>query len=375
MKAFLISTICIFLYHPKISAQLVSDLNTSAVSELDAIQLPSGTLISVSMEYAPTLGIGYRVVIHRSTDNGTTWSLEESFETEGQYNTIGDPVLALDTGGKPHLLFMSLVENTFFNVHLHMYVSEDDGKNWSILSKPYCGQELADTPQLLIDENNTFYISYTEFHNSTILPSVTHFIKSEDSGINWSEPKVFDTSQSEGHVGSYINSSNGNQINLVYGDYSLPFTYYTSSSDEGVSWNEVIEFPDTKEFAISKIISHKNHENICVLVHQAHNPTSGINIMYSLNNGLDWDSYFLVQNASMAEGYMDENGNIHLTYNRIDGNQYTLNYIHSMNGGVTFSDAEILFQDQIFEDPLPPQLLNTTGESQSMLYILAALTP
>jgi len=366
MKSLLIICISIFLTQTNVSSQIISDLNTFPVSELDAVQLPSGSLICTSMEIVPNIGFGYRVLMSRSIDNGNTWFYTETFETDGQYTAIGDPVLALDNEGKPYLLFMSSVNNSL-NIHLHLYVSEDDGANWDLVGTPYSAQDFADTPCLIIDEDNTFYISYTEFNTNTILPSVTHVIKSEDAGMTWSEPKFFEPIQSNGSVGSYLSFSNENQLNLIFGDYSLPYTYYTSSNDEGESWSQLIEFPNTIDFAISKIVGHKNQENICVFIHQAHNATSGIHLVHSQDNGLSWDSYFLVEKASMAEGYMGADGNVHLTYNQIEGNQYSLNYIYSTDGGVSFSDPLVVFEAETFSDPLPADLLFITGESQSMI--------
>jgi len=366
LRTTLFAAFLFFTFQTTLNSQIVGDLNTDEVSELDAVQLPSGTWLATSMEIVPDIGVGYRVLVHRSTDNGYTWTLEKSFEVTDAYTAIGDPVIAVDVDGNAQLLFMSLVNFTGFNVHLSLYTSNDDGENWEFVSRPYAEEDLADTPQLLIDDNNTFYISYTLFDGVTIQPSETHFIKSEDGGLNWTDPIVFDSFQTVGDVGSYISQSN-EQINLVFNDYNLPFTYFSSSQDEGNTWTDLIEFPNTIDFAINKIVSHKDLDNVCVLTHQAHNPTSGIHINYSLDNGISWESYFLVEDASMAEGYMDDDGNIHLTYNQIIGDDYSLNYIYSTDGGASFSEAQVLFQDKIFQNPLPNFLLAITGESQSMI--------
>ena len=355
------------LFSSLLLAQISGDLNTASVSELDAVQLPSGTFIATTMEIVPGLGLGYRVLIHRSINNGIDWELRDSFEIENDYVAIGDPVLATDIYGNPHLLFMSQVVDNDFNIHLSMYTSDDDGENWQLLSRPYMGEEFADTPSLIIDDNNNFYISYTRFLNGNFLPSVTHFIKSEDGGLNWTDPTIFEFSESNGSLGSTIAFSNSNQINLVYNDYFSPITYYTSSADKGETWSDLIELQNTANLAVNKIVSGQNDDNLCVFTHQAHNPTSTIHLSNSQDNGLTWNTSLLLENSSMPEGYMDDNGYIHFTYNEIIEEIFTLNYMYSVNGGQSFSEPIVLYQDQIFEDPLPIELLTITGESQSMI--------
>ena len=161
--------------------------------------------------------------------------------------------------------------------------------------------------------------------------------------------------------------SKDEQINLVYGDHNENYTFYSSSNDGGSTWSNIYEFSNTIAFAINKIVSHPKRENLCILTHEAHEATSGIHFNYSIDNGLNWESYRLVDNASMAEGLMEENGVIHLTYNQIIGTEFSLNYIYSTNGGTSFSTPIPLFHGEIFQNPLPQDLLAITGESQSML--------
>ncbi len=369
MKLITIFNTIIFLFlHVQIFAQVDGDLNTSSVSELDAVQTPGGTWISSSMEIVPNLGYGYRVIIHRSIDNGYEWTMEDSLEIEDGYISIGDPVMSVDNEGNAYLLIMRFVEGSDFNLHLTLYVSEDEGQTWNIKSQPYTGQKFADTPHLLIDASNTFYIAYTEYNNSLVSPSVVHFIKSEDGGVSWTEPQIFEPFQSVDVIGANFNISDGEQINLIYGDYSMPFTYFASSEDAGESWNEIMELPNSFSFAVNKVISNPNSESICVLTHRAHNPTSGIHINYSLDNGGSWNNYTLVEDASMAEGYMDDEGFIHITFNQIIDDEFELIYLYSTDGGVTFSEPLVLFSGPTYVDfPIPPGGQSTTGESQSMI--------
>lgn len=349
-----------------IQAQIEGDLATGPISELDAVQTASGTWITSSMEITPGIGLGYRVVIHRSTDNGSTWAITDSIEMDDIYYAIGDPVMSIDNEGNAYLLIMEYVKNSNFIVHLTLYVSEDEGQNWTIKSQPYINEKLADTPHFLIDSLNTFYISYTEYNNNLISPSFIHFIKSEDGGISWTAPQIFEPIQSIDAVGSNFSLSKGNQINLAYGDYSLPFTYYVSSEDQGVSWDEVIEFSNTIDFAVTKVISNQNHETVCILTHRAHDLESGIHFMHSLDNGQTWEDYSLVADASMAEGYVDDKGLVHITFHQFIGDEFSVNYIYSTDGGITFS-APVILYTELLDLPLPFEILAVAGESQSMI--------
>ena len=87
-----------------LNAQLIGDLKTGKISELDAIQTPKSTFIAASMELFKSGGHGYRVLIHRSVDNGKSWNLIDSLESHDKYVTIGDPVLSVDKNGKIYFL-------------------------------------------------------------------------------------------------------------------------------------------------------------------------------------------------------------------------------------------------------------------------------
>ncbi|MFK7773530.1 MAG: T9SS type A sorting domain-containing protein [Saprospiraceae bacterium] len=366
----IINIIAILLFVQwQINAQVDGDLNTSSVSELDAIQTPSGTWLCSSMEITPNLGFGYRVLIHRSIDNGYNWTIMDSLETYDNYIAIGDPVMSIDNEGNVYLLIMEYVEGSNYNLHLTLYISEDEGQNWTIKSQPYVDEKFADTPHILIDPFNKFYISYSEYNNSLVFPSSIHFITSEDGGVSWTEPQILESPQSGNVVGANFNFSKNEQINLAYGDYSLPVTYFASSEDFGDSWNEPIELLNTIAFAVNKVISNKNYETISILTHRAHDPLSGIHHNYSLDNGLTWNDYLLADNASMAEGYMDDDGFIHVTFNQFIDDEFEVNYIYSIDGGATFSEPLTLFTGLTYIDfPLPPGVSGTPGESQSMIF-------
>ncbi|MEO0627118.1 MAG: T9SS type A sorting domain-containing protein [Bacteroidota bacterium] len=358
--------ITLFFIQLSLSAQIDGNLNSMPVSELDAVQTPAGTWISSSMEIGAEFDFNYRVAVHQSLDNGYTWAITDSFEVYDGYIAIGDPVMAVDTEGKPHLLFMEYVEGSSLNIHLALYVSEDEGETWQLKSRPYAGPKFSDTPHLMIDEFNVFYISYTEYDNATIDPSFVHFIKSYDNGENWTEPQVFAPVESEGVVGAYFGFSDQDQINLVYGDGNAPVTYYTKSEDDGDTWSDVTVFPNTIAFAVNKVISNNTSEDICVLTHGAHSPNSGIYCNYSRDNGSSWEDFWLVNNASMGEGLMDEEGNIHITYNRFEAGIFSVNYVHSTNDEDFFSDPIVLFTGDNFAN-FPLDFVGYAGESQSMI--------
>jgi hypothetical protein len=319
------------------------------------------------MEITLGVGAGYRVLLHRSDDNGTSWETVDSLEMDDGYIAVGDPVMAIDVDGNPYLLNMELLEGSNLNIHLRLYKSVDEGQTWEVLSKPYVGGKFSDTPHFWIDASNTFYISYSEYDNASVFPSFVHFIRSEDGGLSWTDPKIFEATQSGDIVGSYFSLSEGNQINLAFGDYSKPKTYFTSSSDAGESWDALIEFNNTIPFGVTKVLANESLENICVLSHRAHDPTSGIYLNYSLDNGDTWAGYKLADNASMAEGFIDNDGFIHLTFHQFDGNEFSVNYMYSIDGGVTFSNPVELYGGPSFiAFPLPQYIMSTSGESQSL---------
>lgn len=172
----------VFLFSLQIQAQDLGDIQTSNASELDAVQTESGIWISASMEITPNIGIGYRVLINRSEDNGVSWEFVDYLDSYENYTVIGDPVMAIDNQGSIYLLVMEYLNDSDLVIHLTLYVSDDEGQTWSIKSQPYKGEKFADTPHLLIDSQDRFYISYSLYSNSAIFPSEVQFISSEDKG-------------------------------------------------------------------------------------------------------------------------------------------------------------------------------------------------
>ncbi len=361
------SILLFFISSLQLQAQVLGDIQTSNVSELDAVQTESGVWISASMEITPFVGLGYRVILNRSENNGVSWEFVGYLDSYDNYTVIGDPVMAIDNQGRVYLLVMEYLNDSDLTLHLTLYVSEDDGQTWNIQSQPYVGEKFADTPDFRIDGDDRFYVSYSVYNNSAVYPSEVHFIRSEDQGLSWTEPEVFEATQSDNVIGSNFNFSQGDQINLVFADYSFPIAYYTASSDFGNVWDTVVEIPIFDPFSVNKVVSRKEFESICVFSHRAHDPTAGIYYNYSLDNGGTWDNYFFSENASMAEGCMDEQGNVHVTYNHFVGNVFELIYVYSTDGGITFTEPEVVFSGLCaYELPLPNDIQLTSGESQSM---------
>ena len=343
-----------------ISAQSISSLGTGSIVELECERSSvTNTFVAVSMERNKELGI-QQVVIHRSVDYGATWSFIDSIGPKPSDFTIADPVIATDSNGFFYLVLMRVLTIDPYNIHLEFYRSEDDGLTWDLVNRPYDQDLGADYPQIISRGDGELYLVYSLYTISTgVFDSTVQFRKSTDGGSTWTDPQVFGSINANGvaTIGPDLSFGYNGSINVAYGGYNDK-VYSLISEDNGDTWSDISVSTtiDNTPNNIVKPVSNKNYENWGIISHEPHRYLTPISFHRFKNN--QWIESFIDLGA-YGQGFMDDSGIIHVVYNHIDNQEFQIKYVYSIDGGVNFNEAIVLYSS--------PFQKGHEGEYQSLL--------
>ncbi len=349
--------ILILLNNMTLWAQLTNSLGTESVTELECVQSKiTSTFVASSMEYVSTHPTGWnneRVLIHRSTDYGSTWTLIDSIEILPGEICIGDPVVAVDNSGNFYLVVMR-VHSAFpspFIVDLELYNSVDDGKTWSFVSKPYISNTdfWSDYPQIIARGSGELYLTFSLYKSTRESDSKVIFQKSVDEGLSWSNIHEFSIPEGEQVImGSDISWGSDEKLHLTYAGVSNSQIYHFHSLDYGLNWSEIsISSIGVTAANITKPISHINFDYFGVLSHKPHNVNTPITY-HSFMDG-NWQSLTLA-NGAYAQGLITNDGIIHLIYNQRVDNNFLIKYVSSVDKGQNFSNPIVLYSSDFTND-------------------------
>jgi hypothetical protein len=343
-----------------LSAQLITDLGTGRIVELESVASSvSQTMVVASME---RLGAHSRVLIHRSTDFGQNWLLVDSILPYPGDTEIPDPVLATDSIGNFYLVVMR-VHNasppTLTTADLNLYKSEDDGLSWNYLSSPHENNAIADYPQLLAGGDGELHLTYALMYEIPLLSNASLiYRKSTDGGLHWG-PEIVLSGDHISSIGADLSWGPEGKLFISSGDRNSDSIYVYHSHDRGESWLGPITsvLPPANPPHITKPVYHKDFHYYGLISHQAHNDQAAI--YYHAFDGLEWHVQLIAEGA-YAQGYLDDDGKIHLIYNQKEANVFKLKYITSEDGGLHFSEPLVLFSG--------PYDKSEAGEYQSLIH-------
>lgn len=339
---------------PFAQVSIPKKVNNEMSVELKAVQTPSNTFVAAIMT-TKTGGFNDNISkVYRSADNGQTWDSVFAVLADSNFARNPDPVLCMDNAGTIYLILMRINKGTAKG-QLWCYKSTDDGKTWSLAGKPYQGNSLPDYPQCIAKGNGEIYLTFLEY------PSPIQFVKSMDGGKTWSTGIALnDNSQAGDPIGADIGWTGNGNICVAYGTYSQTNLYISTSSDLGQSWSPATVVSGINKLSVNKIISSTKFAHLGVLSHRPHNSQTTVIYSKSEDAGKTWFTQVLDSNASLAEGLIDNSGNIHVVYNKNVGNKFSLLYVFSSDKGKSFSKPSVLYT-------APMNIGMAFGEYQSLI--------
>lgn len=348
----------LFLLQALVSvAQSVSNLNTGRIVELEAIQTPSGRLISASMLRDDVSAIREEsILLHRSDDLGASWTHIQTFRND---DNTADPVLAIDSMGTLYLMFMTVKLPAA--IDLELYTSQDDGLSWQLKGFPNLNNGWADYPQLIARGDGELFLSYSRFFldNSALLGQVV-FKKSSDGGSTWSQEKIFKL-DSHKPIGPDLVMGSGDSLLLAFGEGLSPHIHLVESGDAGTTWSplQVIDLLEGDHVGnVAKPLANANVKGAGILVHAPHLTNTPISLLHRPTSTSFWDSTFIGHGA-YAQGVVDDDGRFHVIFNQQKDSLFLLNYIISEDSGQTFGPPLVLYSARFEAAEL--------GEYQSMM--------
>ncbi|MEO0899987.1 MAG: T9SS type A sorting domain-containing protein [Bacteroidota bacterium] len=360
--AFLLVVLPLLLCSTKSSmGQAVSNLRTGQIVELESIESSiSGTFVVASMERAADFKT--RVLVHRSTDRGQSWVLIDSITPKAGHKEIPDPVLAVDSLGNFYLVIMRVNENpniAALTADLELYVSLDDGNSWSLRSTPHIQDSIADYPQLIARGNGHLYLVYSHIIGFPLISKSTlNFKNSIDGGLTWTMEQSIEENSLKS-IGPDINWAYQDSLMITSGDQDASVIHVFTSGREGDSWIKKASFsiPGGEKSHITKPIAHPAYQHYGVLSHKPHQEDSPI-IYHAFFNGIKESKH--IDMGAYAQGYMTDDGIIHLIYNQRVNDTFQTKYAYSNDKGQTFSQSVSLYTGTFAN--------SQAGEYQSLMY-------
>lgn len=331
----------ILLNNSRLFTQIHKTIENGSVVELEMVQTPENTLLTTVME-RDTISFKDRVFLYRSIDLGNSWT-QIDYGMNHSLNAV-DPVITVDADGKIYLLFMRIYTSPELRVELEMYRSEDDGQTWDTTTSPQSGSGIADYPQIISTKANEILVSYTFFPDLTEGESKIVFKKSTNAGLSWESEQIWEI-PSQSTVGADLINATQDSVFLTFGDTKNNTIFYSTSTDAGLTWSDLqnVSNPTANDsFNITKPYFPSSSDFIGLISHKPHQKNTPINLHYSINNGLSYDSK-MIDSGAYASCYMDNENVLHLIYQKQVDTAFQILYIASANGGISFSAPELIY--------------------------------
>jgi hypothetical protein len=292
----------------------------------------NNNLIHIVYSYKVTAENVWRIIYLKSFDNGDTWEKPRYLlEGKGTTNYLR-PRLAVNN----NFVYISYWG---INSTIELIKSNNNGDTWefkTLNTGPDVGY-----PKVASYEN---HVGVVWVDTSIPLEEIV-FIKSDDYGTTWSEPKIITDKNEYIYLSNPVITMDGNTYHLAWSDYRdwsvegnpvHPEIYYKKSTDNGNTWTNDIRLTK-KVKAGSYYPSISSYENNPYLVWEddRDGPRSQIYFKRTLPD-------FTIENVQIPSNiFMNATININLTLNNVG-------YADAYNVPITIKDTtNILYDGEI----------------------------
>lgn len=341
--------------------QSISSLGTGEIVELESVQSSvTGTLVVSSMERDSNSKT--KVLIHRSTDNGFSWDFVDSIVPLMGGSEVPDPVITSDDSGNFYIANMRVnngIPPSLTTVDIEVYKSSDDGQNWVLAGIPHLNNSIADYPQIIAKGDGELFLVYSYLTGFPLIDdAILTFKKSTDGGSTWTAGIEIDA-DSLRSIGADFSWFANDTLLISTGNRDSSLIHCYASSDLGDTWNEIQTFtiPNGETSHLAKPISNPLYSYYGVISHKPHSENTPI-AYHSEINGISKSQ--IIDFGAYAQGYITDDGIIHLVYNKRENGVFTIRYLYSNDAGVTFSSPISIYTGTFVDSEF--------GEYQSLIY-------
>jgi|GEM_PF-2071640 len=190
-------------------------------------------------------GTGWDIYFAKSTNGGTSF-LANRPVTNTNLGADGEtPDLALDANGNPYVVWDAIDSGLYCT---YFSKSADGGQNWTAPVKvnDNSGGGQAMWPVVDLDSQNNIYVAWTDWRNP---PGDIYFSRSLNGGASFSTNICILDPGATGNYQEYpsLRVDGSNNILVVWEDWRSvqSHIYFTSSSDQGVTWASNVRVDDT----------------------------------------------------------------------------------------------------------------------------------
>jgi len=268
-----------------------------------------GTLIVAWYAYHEKEHTNAALVLSRKTKDKREWE-PSKFVLAPKNNSLGNPVLFQEPGGRLCLLFVVLKGSYWDSAVLNSIWSEDDGLSWSEPCQLFPDQGLiVRHPPLQLDNGSLLLPAYDEVNKNTIL------LKSHAPYDKWEKGQTFDGLDLI--QADLVREKNG-RLSLFFRPGSDPRCIWRSHLiDQSNSWTTPLR--TLLKCPLSGIAAFAVGDNIAIV----HNPTDEqkrhpISISVTRNGGTDWETPITLDNKNFELSYPSfitgKDGSIHGVY-------------------------------------------------------------
>jgi hypothetical protein len=253
----------------------------------------------------------YEIYFRRSTDDGASWS--QPINISNNAETSYKPVIVADSSGKITVVWEDF---SLGNFEIYSSFSNDNGANWNQAVNVSNNTKTSRNPMVAVDSSGNINVVW---HDYTPGNYEIYFSRSIDNGVTWT-PEVNISNNTENSFSPFLAVDSFANLNVVWYDYSTGNNeiYFCRSTDNGVSWSQTINISNNTTYSYWPVIAVDSAVNINVIWS---NDVSGKHEIYfcrSTDNGVSWSQVLNISNT-VDHSYrpaiaLDNPGNIYVVW-------------------------------------------------------------
>jgi hypothetical protein len=306
---------------------------------------------------------GFDIYYNRSNDGGETWLGEERICPATASGSPGYLDIAVN-GSNVHVVYGDCSEALNSDFHIYYINSSDNGQTWSTRQRLTSLIRNPNHPSMAVNDNNVHIVWMDHYDkNGQGTAGAIFYMNSTDGGLTWSEdfnltPMNLDAAYPDIVV-------NGNIIHVTFSEEvsGIWETHYRRSEDGGISWSEDTQLTDwNRDHWGSSIDVYGANVSIVWWTSWIQEPDGNGEIYYinSSDNGYSWGENLRLTYDPESAGQADISLSvsfINIVWNdKRDGNVEIYYKQYPVYADLSISPDDITFSTDIPNIGIPTQI-------------------